>query len=257
MLFSSISKKSILSAMTIIVTSQIIFAGQAKALTCDTLQLARKAKLYNLQAKDARENAQVFQEIYSEAYKDVTRSQMILAASAFLLFSGELMLAAESGAVLAVPTRGLIGRLGYMHAQATEALAVRTAGMFSNEFLTVLPSFASTFVAHPHLLMLGASTYGGLQSGPEDDISKRDEFIGMAEKMILTHLEDRRLRQAQLLDKAPNQFLDGLSLGALDKKWTYQMWENAQASADLMENLAKIKSQQLTDCITKISTQTK
>lgn len=237
-------------ALTLIVTTQMLWTGSAKASSCNPYQLAQKSKLYNLQARDARENAQNFQEIYSEAYKDVTRSQMIMATSAFLLFAAELMIVAE-GAAVAVPTHGIIAKLGYGHAQATEALAIRVGGMFSNEFLTVLPAFASHFIVNPHLLTLGASTIGGTQASPEDDISKKDEFMQMTEKLILSQIDDRRNRQAQLLEKAPNQFLDGLTLGALDKKWTYQMWENAQSTADLMESLAKVKARQLTDCLTQ------
>lgn len=244
------AKHFLTRTLTIIVTSQMIWTGSSKASSCNPYLLAQKSKLYNLQARDARENAQNFQEIYSEAYQDVTRSQMIMATSAFLLFAAELMIVAE-GAAVATPTRGIIAKLGYGHAQATEALAIRAGGMFSNDFLTLLPGVASHFIVNPHLLTLGASTIGGTQAGPEDDISKKDEFMQMTEKMILSQLEDRRIRQAQLLEKAPNQFLDGLTLGALDKKWTYQNWENAQATADLMESLARVKARQLTDCLTQ------
>ena len=91
---------------------------------------------------------------------------------------------------------------------------------------------------------------GGTQPAPNENISKRDEFLALTERMVLSQIEERRLRQAQLLEKAPNQVLDGLTLGALDKKWTYQMWENAEASAELIEKLAEIKTQQLTACLT-------
>ncbi|KYG62542.1 hypothetical protein AZI87_14655 [Bdellovibrio bacteriovorus] len=245
-------KKLILSVLVAVLSFQNIAWAQNADSACDTRTLAIKAKIYRQQAKDLRTLSEDFKDMHLSATRDNERSMAILGVSAGLLFIAEFMLVSE-GAAVVTSTRGVIGKLAYKRAAASEIIAERAGSMVTSEFLSVFPVMASTVVTSPHLASLGASMVISSQVPElsEDQSIRQKQILDYTEKLLLSAMNDRREQQAQILSDAPHSFLDGLSLGALDRKWTYRMYENSVAMAEITEKLARLKSDELVQCSSK------
>ncbi|WP_373999033.1 hypothetical protein [Bdellovibrio bacteriovorus] len=241
-------KKTILSVLVAVMSIQnIAFAAQENS--CDTRRLSLQAKLYRQQALDLQALSEDYKDMHLSATRDNQRSTTILAMSAGLLFIAEFMLVSE-GAAVVTSTRGVIGKIAYRRAVVSEAIAEKAGAMVTSEFLSAFPVMASAAVTSPHLASLGASMVISSQVPElsENQEIRKQQIREYTENLLLSSLNERRERQAQILSEAPNSMLDGLSLGALDRKWTYRMYENSVAMAELTEKLARLKTDELLQC---------
>lgn len=217
----------------------------AHAQNCDREALARTARAYKMQASDAQMIADNFKDMNTDAVKWNHRSIITMVSSLTLLFTAEFFLVGETSV-------GVVGKAGMAHSNAVEGLAQFIAARVQNQFLGFALVYASPAVTIPPLNSIAASTIINMRNGEDkaqESIHKEQKIlVTMSEEAIKQRIEVLRAQQSTLIEQAPNQFLDGLTLGALDNAWTLSLYENSQRLADLNNQLYALKTTELLQC---------
>jgi hypothetical protein len=231
---------------TLLIAGSLLSQTAAATAACDAKALAREARAYRMQANDMQMIADDFREMHESAAKDAKNSIVLAVSSLALLFVGEGLIA-SSGAE-AVSSMGVVGRGAYAHSQLTEGAAQVIANRIQNEFVAAIPVVLSPAVTVPAVDPIVASVLIDLRF-PEDTIDQtRAEVARLNEEDLFQQYEAAKKLQGDLIDQAPNQFLDGLSLGTLDKRWTFKTYTNMQKIADLAKQIADVKTSRALSC---------
>ncbi|QDK37618.1 hypothetical protein [Bdellovibrio sp. NC01] len=217
----------------------------AHAQNCDREALARMSRAYKMQASDAQMIADNFKDMNTDAVKWNNRSLITMVSSLALLFTAEYLLVGE-GSV------GVVGKAGAAHSNAVEGVAEFVAARIQNQFLGAALVAASPAVTIPPVNSIAASVIINMrnsESKAQENIHNEQKvLVTMSEEAIKQRIEVLRAQQSALIEQAPNQFLDGLSLGALDNAWTLSLYENSQRLADLNNQLYALKTTELLQC---------
>nr|WP_295905908.1 hypothetical protein [uncultured Bdellovibrio sp.] len=233
------------SALTAL--SLVFSYGTAQAQNCDKEILARHARAYHMQAQDMQVVADSFKEMHEGASKDHYNSVVLAVGSMALLFIAESMVAAEGAS-----SYGIVGKAGAAHSNFMEGTAQFIANRIQNQFLSGALIAASPAITMPPVSSVVAWTILDLQNRESKVAEKLEHenkiLITMSEEQIKSRIEVLRQQQSALIEKAPNQLLDGLTLGALDNAWTLTTYQNMQLIADLYKQLANLKTTELLQC---------
>ncbi|WP_374034120.1 hypothetical protein ACES2I_16345 [Bdellovibrio bacteriovorus] len=220
--------------------------AQASDSKCNSEALARQARLYRMQADDMKAISALFKENYDEATRDQHLSLGIALSSMTLLFAAEVMIGAGGAAVT---SGGFISRAAYAHGQFIEGAANVIAAKVGETFLGAVAVVGSPAVTMPYINTVVASTLIEMKN-PDvvAELPQNGELVRMNEAQLLQQISDLREKFQHTLEASPNQILDGLTLGSLDKAWTLRLYNNMTLTASLYEQLAIQKAFQLTQC---------
>lgn len=235
--------------LSVIIAASLILGSTAHAsesVSCNKEQVARMARLYRMQADDMKAITGSFKELYDQASRDQRLSLGVAISSMTLLFAAEIMVGAGG---TAVTSGGFISRAAYAHGQFIEGAANVIAAKVGETFLGAVIAVGSPAVTMPYINTVVASTLIELKN--PDVVAEQPQntpLVRVSEEQLLQAINDLQVQRGQILEQAPNQFLDGLTLGSLDKAWTLRMYNNMTLTDSLYEQLANLKAYELTQC---------